>query len=239
MSFYIFSNGNTASAYEMTENFKWGGAGDRLPRDGVSLTAIDATYNLGASTAIWDDVYCNYLEIANSVYGSYNLWVLLDEVTLSATASSIEFTGLNGDTQTEYMIQVYYTENTQSSLYMIFNGDSAANYGGQRLSFYDSHSISSDRTQGATEIITCQQTRYRTTTAINSFCRMFVSAKTNTERTAVLSEINSFINPGVARGFITSWIWDNTASTITSIKFYSTETNGMETGTTIKIWGRG
>lgn len=239
MSFTIFANGNTASADEMTANFRWGGAGHRLPRDGVSLTAIDATYNIGASTATWDDVYCNYLEIANSVYGSYNLWVLLDEVTLSAAASSIEFTGLNGDTQTEYMIHVYYIENTQSSLYMIFNGDSAANYGGQRLSFYDSNSTSADKTQAATEIISCQQTRYRTTTAINCFSKIFVSAKTDVERVVNINELNSFVSPGVSRGFNSSWIWNDTSSTITSIKFYSTEADGMETGTTIKIWGRG
>lgn len=239
MSFYIFANGNTASAYEMTENFKWGGAGDRLPRGGVSLTATNAVYNIGASTATWDDVFCDYLEIANSVYGSYNLWVFLDEVTLSATASSIEFTGLNGDSQTEYMIHIYYTKNTQSSLHMIFNGDSAANYGGQRLDFYAVNSITADRTQGATEIIICHDIYL--STGANDFSTIKIFSKTNTERISIIKEHNSFHPTGLfgGRGFFSSCVWDDTTSTITSIKFYSTETNGMETGTTIKIWGRG
>jgi hypothetical protein len=66
MSFTPFVNSTTAYAEELNENWRHiahGGIHARLPRDGASLTAADATYDLGSSTATWKSLFCNTLHI--------------------------------------------------------------------------------------------------------------------------------------------------------------------------------
>ena len=63
--FYVFQTNTVAYANQLMDNFYYLG-GDRMPYTETaagSLTAVDATYDLGSATYRWDDVYCDNLYV--------------------------------------------------------------------------------------------------------------------------------------------------------------------------------
>jgi len=103
MAYTYLKNSTTADVVEVRDNFTHVASGSRLPMGGSMLAATTGAYDLGASTAVWNNVFCNNLEISGSISSSRQLWVLLSEVIVTETGTSIiSFSGLNGDETSEY-----------------------------------------------------------------------------------------------------------------------------------------
>jgi len=244
MSFYIFTAGSIADADQFMDNLYHTRQGDILPRGGQSLTATDAVYDIGSEDFKWDDVFCNNLYVSGSIStNDGTLWGLVGETIITTTSSSIEFTGLNAN---YYRMEIYYTDiNTASSLRMYINGDSASNYGYQEaygiiISGVGS-SIASSRTSSVSYIESVATTRDATTTVTDSFSVIYFDATLNQIRTIIKNEGgNGYYIGGAYAGPVIykTFLWNNSIDTITSLKFVSSESNNIGSGTTIRIWGR-
>jgi hypothetical protein len=106
MSYYIFTSGTNANAEQVMDTFRAVWQGDRLPfitNGSGTLTANDGVYSLGQSTAAWYNVIAQKIicsEITGTAYAgtitaNCNL-TIKSEITLTATASSIEISGIKG-----------------------------------------------------------------------------------------------------------------------------------------------
>jgi hypothetical protein len=230
--FTILANGNPTDATEVNNNFYHVAQGSRLPMGGVSLAATTLAYDLGTTTAYWNNlfvnnIYCNSITTANK-----SLWTLVSEVNLTATASSIEFTGLNGDTAIEYKIDIVGKSDGSVIISLIINGDSATNYGYQQL-YAQNTSINAGRSSlNYLYVGSVADINY------DSFSQVILNSKTGNMRMC-----NCMFNGGCLSTLVydltcRSNVWNNTTSTVTSLKFYVTG-KYLINGTKIFLWKRG
>jgi hypothetical protein len=237
MSFTVFQNSTTADATEVNANFYFVAQGSRLPMTQTaagSLTAVDATYDLGSATYTWNNLFCENIYINGTITTvDKKLKILVAEVTLSTGASSIEFTGLNGDADLEYEIILSVNGSaTSEAPLLIINGDSAANYGHQYIKALDTVTSAVRTTYS---YIPCASPYNKN----HCFMRGILNTKTGIARMMIHSHMN-----GISGTLVTdmvNWVsvWNNTADTITSLKFYDNGAINWASGTHIEIWKRG
>ena len=235
----------TISADDMNNNFNHCFAGDWLPLSGATLTTdTTETLDIGSQTDAWNTLYCNNLNIDGEVSQCFNM---IAEVTLSAPASDIEFSGLNGDQDEVYIINTRIHANTTTSYILysyLFNGDSGANYGMQYI-------IGSDNTTIAVRLSGNPlngfmgwngASGYLTVTAIESYSEMMLYAKTGNERVSISNVLEYGGGTYCGDMMNSGCIWNNTSDTITSIKItaVSPSATGDEfgVGTNIQIWAK-
>lgn len=236
-SIFPFVNSTTADASDVNDVFYHIAQGTRLPMGGNDLDYTTGVYDLGSSTYRWNDLYCEDINISGSLTTSdKNIYSLIAETTLTSATSRIEFTGLNGDSCGEYIILCRSISDTATSAgisYLHFNGDSATNYGYQRIAAI-STTVSAARNTSYSGIQVVG-------TALGKIDYSIIKVYTNSgyERT-VLQDIlqrGSSTTIGVFGSW--SWIWNNTSDTITSMQFENSNGDAIfSTGTTIQIWGR-
>ena len=107
MAFSPFVPSTTIDPIEMNENFYWCGQGTIYPMGGTRLGATSGS-NLGISTATWNTLHCTHIDFDTKINTSDGtMMCLLAEYTLSATATKVDITGLNGDTDKFYTIMVF------------------------------------------------------------------------------------------------------------------------------------
>ena len=94
MAYTLLEKGHTVSATDFDNNYKHVGQGHLLPHGGSLLEETTGVYDLGSDAYKWNDVHVQNLEIQSGgeVQHCMNL---IAETTLTTTATSIEFTGLN------------------------------------------------------------------------------------------------------------------------------------------------
>lgn len=234
MAFTVFANGTTASADDVNNNFYHTWQGHRIPMGGASMAATTGAYDIGTTTAKWYNVYANNL-ICDTITIS-NTWKLLSTVNLTAVASSIDFTGLNSDTQKEYMIDLYAVmgySGATSSVYLQINTTTCLSTTIQlQRKFY-----TTTRAASITNIYphAISITPQGTTTAIYNYSRIYINKLTGFVD-CLINESNSFVGNYINSFYETAGIFGTTA-TITSISFVcSTSTARMCTGTYCNIW---
>ena len=201
-----------------------------------TLTAADLTYDIGSSTYRWSDIHIQNLDIASEGRVE-NAWNLIAEYTATDSITSVEFTGLDGDTDEIYHIVVYYVgqSGTASDLYCCIHGNSAANYGFQRIRTRAAAPTAQRTTGGSSTVFKFGYARNDTTTNNNlSLCESFIYAKTGYERLAI-NEVFEGANETYINGvYQIGTIFSDKTTNITSLKFISTDK--MATGTSIQIW---
>jgi len=239
MTWHTIANGNVMDNSDFNDNMDHVFSGSRLPLDsaGTAFGSTDSAFDLGSDSFRHRTLYCDNLQVDSSyTTDDKKLWILETKTELTDTASSIEFTGLNGDGAIEYVAIGYGIENTATNfvLNVIFNGDSAANYGSQELRGQGA-GASAARNTARSSLNFMWSAATTTTNKLFSYMHMFL--KTGSER----NTLNLFMGGEttyVWRIASESGIWKNTADTITSIKFYDSSGNGLATGTTIYLFKR-
>ena len=231
MAFKVFVNSTTADASDMNDNFSFIGAGSRLPYTQTaagSLTAVDATYDLGASTTTWNTLYCENVDLSDGIIK--NILNMISEIYLSTTSTRIEISGLNGDSESIYkiLIKLKINVNATSNLNLFFNDDSATNYGHQELLFEDDGSFTGSRSTTGSIIINTMST-----TSETGFSEIWIYPKTNHERFAITRNLRSGETTTIGSSQIKGSVWKNTSSTLTSLVF----TGDLAINTSIQIWG--
>ena len=128
MPFDTFVSGTTAYATEVMENFYWVGRGTRLPYGGASLEATTAVYNLGTTTARWNNVYCHNIDISGTITSTTEIQGKIAGYLASGAVSRVEITGLNGNDVNSWQIFCFWYSDTVTTYKMHINGDSSAAY---------------------------------------------------------------------------------------------------------------
>ena len=122
--FTILRNSITADATDCNNDYYHLNQGSVFPMDGVNLNYTDSAVNLGSSTATWDKLYVENINVT-TIQGKFGY--LVDETILTATASSIEFTGL---TENAFYRLTCFVPDCNANIFLILNGDSSASYSG-------------------------------------------------------------------------------------------------------------
>jgi hypothetical protein len=153
------------------------------------------------------------------------LWqVAYDSGELTATTSSVTISGLNGDTDLEYMLisRVNLAEEapTAPEAVLRFNGDSGSNYGIQRMQ-------GQNTSAGAARFTPTYFARlgYSETETEISFSKCHIFAKSGKERTGLTLEANRITGTTVDAIWSYANVWSNTADEITSMTIAATDDN--------------
>lgn len=157
-------------------------------------------------------------------------WRLIYETDVVSSATSINVSGLDGDTDKEYMIFARFVG--AGSYYLRPNGDSnTANYFNQYLA---GNNGTASAGRNATE-----QGLFMTAASSNlGVSKSFLYAKSGLQR-VMLTELSQQISSTVVLDNETSnAVWNNSASNITSLLIYCTNASGIGAGSHIEIWAR-
>ena len=228
MAFTIFYPDTTVSAADMNANFQHIGNGNWLPRGGSSLDATTGVYDLGSASYPWNNVYIHTLNVSG--YSNTNSWNMVSSVTLSSTATSIEFTGLSGDVLRitgNILFSSPGTLTTGADYFFYFNGDSGTNYGETgRYNATGTLYLAKDTSTAGFALGAY-------TLGSSSFEYMLYS-RTGGERMALAKYCLVRQNGEINIDFQTALIWNNTSATITSFKFSGSFP--FDPGTAIQVW---
>jgi hypothetical protein len=236
MAYNWIVQSTTTDATEVNANFQEVGSGSRLPTLITDTGAFNTTsvYDLGSSTYRWGTVYANNIDVSGTVSNTWNR-IALSEIA-SATGS-IEFTGLNGDTDIMYKLicRIVDGENVVLNYNMIFNGDSSGSYGYQYLAG-QSTSVFALRLTSQTAMLVGSDSS--NTTPSYCFSETLLYAKTGYERLALTDFLREGNGTYILQNFYLGQIWSDTSSTITSIKIYADTTTALGVGTYVELWAR-
>lgn len=230
MAYTLFEKGHTISATDFNNDYYHVGQGDLLPRQGILLEETSGIYDLGSNAYRWNNVHVNNIELqtGGEVQHCMNL---IAEHTLTATASSIEFTGLNGSVDEIYEINCNIKGYATGYSWCFLNGDSTTNnYGIQIIHVIDAATIS----ERLTSITSLYIGRYKDDTTTGNYLQTNIFMYANNSQKLVLTKINENIGDTYIRGLkIYGQVWNNSA-TLTSMKFEG----AFDPGTHIEIWAK-
>lgn len=233
-SYTSFIKLTTISADEMNNNFNHCFSGDWLPLSGATLTTdTTETLDMGSQTDAWNNLYCNNLNIDGEIKNAFNL---IAEVTLSSTVSAIEFTNLDGDKDETWLINSYFVleaTTASSNIGYQINGDSAANYGLQKIDGING-SVSSSRFDNGTRLVIGRSVG----TSASKICYSdaVVYCKSGNDRLSLAQYQTNELGSYVYNTTVIGGIWNNTTDTITNLQIIP-YTN-LLAGTNIQIWAK-
>lgn len=229
MAFTPLVKGTLISHTEVNDNFSFIHEGSLIPRAGASLAATDNTSDLGAVAATWNNVHAQNIDIQGSIT---NTLKVIAEVTLSATAIEIEVTGLDGDTDEIYQFIFNASSDTTANFTptININQDSGTNYGNQIFQALGGVAVAS---RAVNQKFWLFGTLRGSTTV--TLVKGIMYAKSGNERTMLSLQIDpaaTQVNAMQEK----SHIWNNTSSTITSIRIGSSAR--FDIGTNFQIWAK-
>lgn len=227
--YILLEKGHTVSADDVQGNFNHVGQGDLIPRGGNLLEPTTGVYDLGSNAYRWDQGYVNTVNLGSgTVQRCMNM---IAEVTLTATASSIEFTGLNGEVDVVYEINCDIVGYATAYAWCFFNGDSTTNnYGYQYVDAENTVVTSGRDTSGSGFFLGLHL--FDTTTA--KYIKSNILLYSNNIIKPFLIKINGNCGSSYIRTYRQlGYVWNNSA-TLTSMKFIGS----FDVGTHIEIWAK-
>ncbi|MCP4651431.1 MAG: hypothetical protein GY853_15300 [PVC group bacterium] len=238
MTYKSTKQSTTADPTNINTDFYHIGQGSRLPMGGNSLTSTDSVYDLGSSTATWNNLHCDNIYVGDSISSTNkSLWVLLAETTLDDSSSSINFAGLNGDAYTDMMIFAMIKSAVvagDSICRLFLNEDSSASYGHQYIHAADTSVLANRNVLQGIEIANAKGAIDKVTLA---FGKALLYTKTGNERIAMAFYCGGAYENHVYQIDHFHSIWTNTSSTLTSMQFNAI-TNNFDVGSHIELWVR-
>jgi hypothetical protein len=229
MSYILLEKYHTGSATDLNNDFYHVGQGSLMPLGSTSLEPTTGVYNLGSSATSWNNAYVNTINLGS---GTVNRCMnMIAEVTLTATASSIEFTGLNGETDVIYEVNCNIVGYASGTVYMYPNSDSATNNYGYHQLYAENTVLTASRGTSISGMF-LGIFNYDTTSAKYTKSSLIMYANNNLK--LCLIKINENVgNTYIKYLRIIPYVWNNSA-TLTSMKF----TGYFDPGTHIEIWAK-
>lgn len=172
-----------------------------------------------------------------NVKGNINCGVMqkIYENTLSSAAQSINITGLNGDIDTIYELNIRDVIGANGTAPLISpNGDTnGSNYGGQRIRWQNT-TISATRQVGNGGFYLIG---YGSGSTGNLWiCKGLIFAKSGYLRTGIFESYCDINGTTIDNGFFRGEVWTNTADNITSLLIDSQVANGFGVGAHFELW---
>lgn len=236
MAYNWIQNSQTTDAVKINANFQEVGSGSRIPSvintSGVAYTT--GVYDLGSSTYKWRALYAQDLVLSGETVASWNRIASAD---LSVAAQQIQITGLDGETDVEYMVhfRLITSALTTQSIYFRMNADTGTSYGSQ-YTLFSSTSINTARASG-TGMYVGQFTNV-TTAADIIYGSMILHVKSGYARTALIQSASPCGQTYVGELYIGAHTWNNTTSTVSSIQFDGTTSTSFGAGSHVDVYAR-
>lgn len=232
--FRVIYNSTTADAADMNDNLYWIGQGSIFPMAGSEL-AYTTSSKLGSGTYRWKSIYCNTM-VAASFNPSVNIRYITSAI-LSADASRIDITGLNGERNIyiEYCLNI---QTTGTSAYLIFNGMSGAGDYGYSISRSNTATSASNTSrQPSASALLITYNEIITTSAF--YCFGILKANFYQGYTGNKPKIHGFgiSEAGVDYPGYQTFFYGvvNTTTSLTSLTIYSSG-GDMKTGSFVTVW---
>jgi len=174
-----------------------------------------------------------FLQEEHSTNGTHKSWRQVYSNTLASAATSVTISGLDGNTDISYWIVARIIGGTTADIYLQPNGDTASNYGSQRL-------VGNNTTVSALRNTSETGLKFDSVLANNvTMIKGILYAKSGYGRTfngETMNQVTGTTINGVVR-----WdsVWNNTADNITSLVLLSSAASGLGIGTFIEIYALG
>ena len=228
MPYILLEKGHTISADDFNNNYYHVGQGHLTPKSGTLLEETTGLYDLGSNAYRWNDVHIQNIELQSGGEIPKCMHIIA-EVTLTATASSIEFTGLNGETDKIYEIICNLKGYATGSTALIFNSDSATNYGYQ-LIYVLGTTITAARNNASNIFLGWL---FLNTTTGQYIKNHIICYANNNIKLILQKDADSIGDTYIRAQHIYGQVWNN-SETLTSMKF-----NGhFSPNTHIEIWAK-
>jgi len=235
--FTIFKTGQVIDPNEMNDNFTHVAVGP--PRAGVSLTATTGVYDVGSPAYPWKSFDYDNARITDSIDNCMEVVASYYIDSVNTATARIDFSGLNGDTDELYEIEVNINcTNIGAAFFIQVSYDSSPSY--FSLGMYAETAAAISITQAFSQgfIIGANAINTPTNTSVsNGYAILY--AKTGRRRL-----LNGFFGRNNDKNFAGALekryeLWSNTASTLTSLTFLASTTTALFlTGSSITIYRR-
>lgn len=164
---------------------------------------------------------------------SADVWVKIYENELTVAATSVTISGLDGNTDVMYRLQVRQVGGAATNTIGVRpNNDSAANYGYQGVDGVGATAEAVRNTSQTSLLIGYSGT------ALNSLSwkELFLYAKSGYIRTSISTAASEISGTTITEIDLLGGCWNNTADNITSMVVFTSVASGLGIGTFIELW---
>lgn len=212
---------------------------------GIFAVAVTGTFNTFTSGSVMkaSEINANFASLKAAIEGipTQQSMRLIYETDITSATTSLNITGLNGDSDGSYDIRVRFVSGTSSGGYTFFirpNGDSSSSYF-TRFTYIDNGVNPTKQYSGVIDnngLHLCGSTMAVTTSSICQ-ANTIIYAKSGFARTS--------IGKGAHHDSTTSWFnfdysstYTNSGTNITSLTIYSNTANAIGAGSRIEVWAK-
>jgi hypothetical protein len=183
------------------------------------------------------EVNANFAAIKTAIEGipSEKAMRLIYETDITTAVSTLSITGLNGDSDIEYVIKARFVNQGASTTdyWMSANGDTTTNYGYRAFYATNAGAVTNDSNDISGAFLIGSQT----VSGGLCFTVTELYAKSGYRRIAQ----NKFSSYGSTTAYMNSSgfsYWNNTGSNLTTLTITGTTTNVIGSGSHIEVWAR-
>jgi hypothetical protein len=212
----------------------WSNTADNL----VSMTFMGnagaGTYAVGSRIIILKSNNFTNGTLTGSITTPYikGSWVRVGSQVLGAAASSVTFSGLDGDRDVAYAASVSIKGGANTNTILLrLNGDNTANIYGKQHLMGEGTTKEGLRATGSGIYMS-----YMATAGYYGQGNAIVFAKTGFCRTALVTYVSGITGTTVTRFVLTGWSYNETSTNITSVVVSSDQADGMDSGSQIDLY---
>ncbi len=177
-------------------------------------------------------------EIKGTLTPKQAIWQKVYETTISSAVTTLNISGLAGDTDEIYLLKCKFVNDNDSvdtcSYSCFLNNDTtAANYGVQNL------------VGSGSDALAARNTSYSQgfgLSALNTeevgIAKIIIYAKSGYVRIGICDRVDGIVGTFISSICIRGYAWNNTADNITSINLVASLTNGIGVGSKIELYKR-
>lgn len=228
-SYYLpASSFNASAVLNLVKSVDGHGSGlDADTVDAATPSATGGTANAIVKSRSGGTISPDYLPGFEDETGTFRILKLINRRVISSGSpvSYVDFTGLNGNSDEEYILKfnIYKNGTGDVSFILQFNGDTGNNYSSQVKGYVDNGGARiEDELNLSEQVLRIGQTRFNAVNWLNGKAEIW--AKTGSPR--FVRARSSFYVQQSQSGFDeSSGFWNNTANIISSIRFRNTSSN--------------
>ncbi len=224
---------------DITKGFRIGiGIVLALTTAGIFAVAVTGTFNTFSSGGLMKsaDINANFASLKAAIEGipTQKAMRLIYETDVTSATTSVNITGLDGDSDLTYEIIVKIMGAPNSTnIYLRLNNDSlSTNYGYKQMNFFNCAAVSTGSNDAEGGILIGQIT---TSNITQSKITLYAKSGVNRAFNIIFGSFSGGCNYGI--GYNYAW-WNNSASNITSIQIQSVLSNAIGPGSHIEVWAR-
>lgn len=215
---------------------------------GIFAIAVTGTINtfFSGQTVKPAEINANFTSLRTAIESipTQKTWRLIYENDVTTTTGSINVSGLDGDSDVEYMINTKFigaAGAVAGSFFIEINGDATTcNYKNHHFYVHYSGATVSQSfpaCSGAAGLYLSGTAATNTTTGVVFTSKTLLFSKSGTKRVALIQGTKALSTTDAYTMNEMQW-WENTSSNITSMRFFFSNGTGIGVGSRIEIWAK-